>query len=641
MENTREILFLLIGFLIVSVAANHIARLFRRVRLPLITGLLVIGIIVGPDILGLIPDEGVEKLKFVNDLALAFIAFAVGSELYLRELRDHLKSITWMTVGQMVVTFFLGGAGVFFLMNYIPFSETISLEAKITISILAGTIFVARSPASAIAIINELRARGPFTRTVLGVTVLIDFAVIILFAVAFTIGETLVIGVDFSFIFLIILFIEILVAFLLGYLLGKLLGVILSRKVWSPLKKGLILLVGFGVFELTYFLRDWSYEVLALKIYMEPLLICIIGSFVVTNYSKYRSEFLKLMHEVGPLVYVVFFTLVGASVALDYLTGVWFITLALFCVRLISMVIGGFTGGILAHDPMRFNRVAWMPYVTQAGVSLGLTTIVASEFAGWGQEFATIMIAVIFLNQIIGPPLLRYSIIKVREHHPRVDIPFVEGDRDVIIFGLENQSIALARQLTKNGWQVKIATFLDHYDEKNISDIQIVRITELDTGAFELLEAEGAEAMVLMLSDEENLKICEHAYENYGTREMVVRLHDRSNFTKFHELGAKIVEPSTAIVSLLDHFVRSPQATSLLLGMQEDQDTLEVEVQNPNFHGIALRNLRLPSDVIILSVTRSDHMIISHGYTRLRMGDIITLVGSSKSLENVRIRFEK
>jgi len=101
-----------------------------------------------------------------------------------------------------------------------------------------------------------------------------------------------------------------------------------------------------------------------------------------------------------------------------------------------------------------------------------------------------------------------------------------------------------------------------------------------------------------------------------------------------------IVDPSTAIVSLLDHFVRSPQATSLLLGMEENQDTLMLEVRNPNLHKMALRNLHLPHDIIVLSVTRRGQMIISHGYTRLRKKDIVTLVGSTESLENVRLRFE-
>jgi len=71
------------------------------------------------------------------------------------------------------------------------------------------------------------------------------------------------------------------------------------------------------------------------------------------------------------------------------------------------------------------------------------------------------------------------------------------------------------------------------------------------------------------------LKICEIAYEYYGTKNLVVSLNNRENFDKFHRLDVKIIDPATSMVSLLDHFVRSPNATSLLMGMDPTQDTVD------------------------------------------------------------------
>ncbi len=101
-----------------------------------------------------------------------------------------------------------------------------------------------------------------------------------------------------------------------------------------------------------------------------------------------------------------------------------------------------------------------------------------------------------------------------------------------------------------------------------------------------------------------------------------------------------IVDPSTAIVSLLDHFVRSPQAASLLLGMEANQDSMDVTVLNHDLHGLRLRNLRLPADTLVLSLKRRGNLIITHGYTRLRRGDVLTLVGSKESLREVSLKFE-
>ncbi len=94
------------------------------------------------------------------------------------------------------------------------------------------------------------------------------------------------------------------------------------------------------------------------------------------------------------------------------------------------------------------------------------------------------------------------------------------------------------------------------------------------------------------------------------------------------------------MVGLLDHFVRAPLATSILLGTDKNHDTEDIEVMDKDIHGIALRDLRLPHDVLILSVKRKDDMVVTHGYTRLRLGDILTIVGSTESLEELKLKFE-
>ena len=135
-----------------------------------------------------------------------------------------------------------------------------------------------------------------------------------------------------------------------------------------------------------------------------------------------------------------------------------------------------------------------------------------------------------------------------------------------------------------------------------------------------------------------NYIISEIAYEHLGTKNVIVRLNERKNYDKFKELGVNIVDPSSAMVNLLDHFVRSPGATSILLGMEEGQDTIDIEITAEEIHGMALRNIRFPSDVIILSVHRKQGALVCHGFTRLRLGDIVTVVGSVDSLEKVIVK---
>ena len=640
MEEYKQIFIYILGFIWILFASDYFAKFFKKIKLPLITGFLVTGIISGPHFLNLIEQEALDNLGFVNDIALSFIAFAAGAELYLKEIRSRIKSILWNTFGQLFVTIIIASLSVYFLADYIPFMQEMTYGSKIAVAILAATIFVARSPSSAIAVISELRAKGPFTQTAIGVTVIMDVLVVALFAICFSIAVTIVSGVDFHISILSILMLELLLAIILGFVLGKLISGILSLPFAVSIKTILILFVGFGTFLFSHYLGETSLEYLSFKIHIESLLVCIIGSFYVTNYSKYRQEFQKILHETGPMIYVAFFTLVGAMLSIDILAKVWIIAIILFFVRLIAMIFGAYAGSTLAGDPSVNRRIGWMPYVTQAGVSLGLATQVSGEFSEWGAEFATIIIAVIVLNQFVGPPLFKWAITFIGEAHVRAETPKFDGKHDAIIFGLEDQSLALARQLQSHNWGVKIASLKKSDEVTNVSDVYIEFITEINLKALKDLETSKSEAVVLMLSDDENCKICELIYENIGTKEMIVRLNDRSYFNRFHEMGALIVEPATAMVGLLDHFVRAPVATSLLLGMDKEHDTEDIEVLDKDIHGIALRDLRLPNDVLILSVKRKGQMVVTHGYTRLRLGDIMTIVGSQESLDELRLKFE-
>ncbi len=642
MESQLEILVFIIGFVVISLSSREIGQYFVKLRLPLISGFLFTGIIAGPFVLGLISADSVKHLGFIDELSLAVIAFAAGSELFLKDLRSRFRSIRWVTIGLVLSTFTITSVTVYMLADFIPFMRTMPESGRVAVAILAGAILVARSPSSAIAVVNELRARGPFTQTVLGVTVIMDVVVITVFAVNSSVADALLTGLTLDLSFVMLFIAELSLSLALGYVLAKVLQLILSFPIDRLVKTGLVLLGGYGVFALSAWIRHATHARFAFEVLLEPLLICMIGSFLTTNYSNYRGEFTKLLHDVALPVYVAFFTLTGASLQLDILASTWQIAIALFAVRVGAIFLGSFAGGTIAGDPLSHNRVSWMSYITQAGVGLGLAKEVAVEFPEWGTALATIIISVIVLNQIIGPPLFKWAVHLVGEAHTRAEPHDFSGPRDAIIFGIEGQSLALARQLLSHGWQVKVVSRKVDYVKEigDQSDIDIHAISSLDFESLKGLQAGQAEAIVALLSDEENYKISELAYEHFGTENVIVRLNDRANLGRFHELGVLIVDPATAIVNLLDHFVRSPSAASLLLGMEQDQSVIDLEVRNANLHGVAIRDLRLPLDVHILSVHRKGHMLISHGYTRLELGDQVSVVGSVTSLEHLSLRFD-
>lgn len=626
-------------FSVVALAAWQIGRYATRLRLPLISGYLLAGILAGPFVLDIVHEPAIARLWYIDEIALAVIAFAAGGEFYLKELRSRLRSIAWTTAGLTLVTFSLGSLTVFLLANFIPFMRDMPPAARIGVAALAGAILVARSPSSAIAIVHELRATGPFTKTVLGVTIVMDSVVIVLFAINSSLTDALMtqLGFDAGVVGLVVA--ELLLSVAVAAGIAAVLHLILGRHIRSEAKIGLILVTGYLMFVLSGTVRRFSHDHLTFEVFLEPLLIGMLAGVFVVNWSRYRAEFLSILTAIGPAVYVVFFTLTGASLALDTIPQTWLLTLALFGVRLVGIVLGSFGAGIAAGSAMRHNRVAWMAYITQAGVGIGLAQEAAVEFPEWGTAFATTMIAVIVLNQLVGPPLLKAAIRHVGESHlPPTAWP--DEQREALILGIESQSLALARQLLAHNWQVVMAdTDRSHVERFRVADVDEHWIPEITEDTLSGL-LNGTDALVAALDDDyANLRACELAYEKFGIPRLIVRLNDPACMNEFAPLDAYVVDPASAMVNLLDQFVRAPQSATLLLHTDPAYDTTQVTVADPDIAGNALRDLRLPSDVVVLSIARDGHSIVPHGYTVLQLGDEVALVGRPDSLDDVTRRF--
>lgn len=134
------------------------------------------------------------------------------------------------------------------------------------------------------------------------------------------------------------------------------------------------------------------------------------------NYSNYREAFHHLAVEMAHPVYVAFFTLAGAKMALDALPLMLPVATLLFTVRIVAVMAGTQLGGRLCRMPQQHTNYAWMALITQAGVTLGLAQQVAAQFS-WGPPFATAIIGAVVLNQFVGPPLMKYAI-SVRTGRP-------------------------------------------------------------------------------------------------------------------------------------------------------------------------------------------------------------------------------
>ena len=630
-----DTLILVLGFGVVCLASYQVGIWFSAIGLPKITGYLAVGALVGTFGLDLIPTEAAADLRFIDELALGVIAFVAGSELYLPQIRSRLRTISFMTTGIVTSGLILLGTGIFWLSGLVDLGREFSTEERLTVAIIGAVILLALSPPSTIAVIKEVRARGPFSSTVLSVTVVMDVVVIVLFAVASGIAVAVLTDAGLNLGSLTVILIDIAIALVLGYIAGKGLGWMLAQRWHRLIKIAVILGLGIGIFELARVIDTWTAENFIFEIYIEPLLIAMVAGFVVTNFTDQRDQFEALLHDVGPAVYVAFFTLTGLSLKLDVLVDLLPIALALFVIRIIAIAIGSAAGASAARASRLLVTTSWMGLITQAGIALGLAREAAVQFPELGASFSTLIIAVVVLNEIAGPLFLKSALRRAGE------IDGGAGEhRDAVVFGIERSSMSLARSLEGAGWAV---TLLDRDPEQvrraDEEGFEAAHLPNLSDDAIDTVLTVNVDALVAMSgSDDDDVRLVQRAIEAHGVQRVVARLDDLSHAGNVRDLGALVVDHSSAMVNLLEQAVRDPQGAELVLHADPNREAVQITVTNRNVIGREIRQLRLPQDVLVVSISRRGQTSVPNGFTRLRRNDELSLVGSPESLAEVTMR---
>jgi Kef-type K+ transport system membrane component KefB len=385
------------------IAAALAGSLFERIKLPRITGYLLFGVLCGPYVLNIISPVMARELTFVNGIAIALIAFIAGLELNLRRLRPAIGSILRLS-GTLLVTMYVGlFVACYLAWPWLPLLPEATGLARIALATLLAALVVSFSPTVTIAVIADSRARGPLSELTLAIVVIADLALIVLFTLSMQFVRT-TLGVasigDVS--LLARLAWDIAGSFAFGAILGSLFA-----------------------FYLRHIGREVTLMLLALcavlsqvgeALHFEPLLAALAAGIVVENIAPPSGEALKDAVERGALpVLVVFFAVAGALLHLEALRNIGAIALVVSLVRLALIRTGGYLGTRVSGIPREVSGLVWMGLVSQAGVTLGLTTIVAGEFNDWGARVQTLMVALIALHELVGPVLFRSALARANE----------------------------------------------------------------------------------------------------------------------------------------------------------------------------------------------------------------------------------
>lgn len=401
-----------LGFLLL--AGSLTSKVIEVLGVPHLTGYLLAGVVAGPHVLHLVDHDAVTRLQPVNTLALALIALAGGAEIELGAIRRSLRSLAVAMVVQSVsVLTVVSLVFVIAAPTLIPFTEPLRFGGLVGVALLWGVIAVSRSPAATLAVVSQTRAKGPLTSFSLAFVMTSDVVVVVLLAAVMAIAKPLVDPSNsLSLGAFKILGHEILGSVAIGTTLGLVLALYL-KFVGRQLIVVLIAL-GFGATETLHYLN------------YEPLLTFLVAGFVVRNLSQQGEKFLHATEQMGGVVYVVFFANAGAHLDLPLLKELWPVALLLAGSRALTTVAAAKVSSRIARDALIIEKWSWAPLVSQAGLTLGLSAVIAREFPNVGAGFRALAIATVALNEVVGPILYKLALDRANETSgPSSELPLV------------------------------------------------------------------------------------------------------------------------------------------------------------------------------------------------------------------------
>lgn len=401
---------LALGFLIL--AAYSVGEIAAGLGLPKIVGYLFAGVVFGPGGILVITPSATAALAPVSSLAIALIAYLAGAELRWEEVKERGPAILRIMTAELGITFVLIAAVLMPLLGRLDsFSQAGTVEV-LAFSLLFASVAIIHSPAVAMAVLSETRAAGRVARTTLGVVLLADVVVVLAFSGFLALARALVppTGEETGAVGLLGIIWELGGAVLVGSALGGLVALYL-RFVKQELFFFAIMIAMVGA-------------ALSNLLHVETLLMLLVAGFVSENVSvpEDGAALRHAMERSADPVFVVFFALAGTQIIPREFGGLLVLIVPIVLVRMFGIWWGTRIGARWAGVP-EDGPLVWQGLVAQAGVGLGLAVLVSEAYPARGGDLAALFVAVIAVNQFMGPVFFRRALEKSGEIPSGADAP--------------------------------------------------------------------------------------------------------------------------------------------------------------------------------------------------------------------------
>ncbi len=394
-----------------------LSRVAKRLQLPAVTAYLITGILIGPYCLGalgvgglgFVSMENVESFSIISDVALGFIAFSIGNEFRLSQLRETGKQATVIGIAQAVITTLLVDAVLIGLHFIMP--DKLSLPA----AIILGAVASATAPAATLMVVRQYKAKGPVTDILLPVVALDDAVGLVLFAISFGIAKAL----GSSSVDVISIIVEPLIEVVLSLALGAAMGFLFTffERFFHSRSKRLSMSAAFVL--LTVALSMIEFEVFGIHVAFSSLLVCMMLGTVFCNICDFSEELMDRLDRWTAPMYILFFVISGAELELSVFADIFIVIIGI--VYIISRSGGKCLGAYSSARATKCNsnivKYLGITLLPQAGVALGMAAK-ASTLGADGMIVSNIVLFAVLIYEIVGPALTKIALTKAGDIIP-------------------------------------------------------------------------------------------------------------------------------------------------------------------------------------------------------------------------------
>ncbi|MBR5468798.1 MAG: cation:proton antiporter [Firmicutes bacterium] len=414
-------MYILLSVSIALLSGLLMTRLFKKIKLPAVTAYLIAGVIIGPYFIGNLNIEGlgfvsmeeVGQLAVVSQVALGFIAFSIGNEFRLQDLKQIGKQAVVIGIFQAITATFFVDIALFVVHMIRP--DKLSLAQAITL----GAIATATAPAATLMVVRQYKAKGPLTSLLLPIVALDDAVGLVIFAVSFGIAKTLVSGTVDIISIVVNPIVEIIGSLALGAIMGWFLTQL--EKIFNSYTNRLNITIAF-VF-LTVSLSMLKFEIGPVHIGFSSLLVCMMLGTVFCNICPLSFDLMDAADRWTSPLFALFFVISGAELELSVFTDVVIIVIGL--VYIIFRCFGKYTGTYVSAKATKCEpqicKYLGITLFPQAGVALGMCTT-AMALGEQGNLIRNITLFAVLIYEVFGPLLTKMALTAAGDIQPMPEV---------------------------------------------------------------------------------------------------------------------------------------------------------------------------------------------------------------------------